>query len=48
MRSGTATVALVLDIVLQQLQPSASPLGTFCATEERGCYRDCYDPAAKK
>ena len=26
----------------------SAPLGSFCATEERGCFRDCYDPAKKQ
>ena len=34
---------------LALLLPAASaPLGSFCATEERGCFRDCYDPAKKQ
>ena len=40
-------LAQVLVLVLQ-LRSATAPLGSFCATEERGCFRDCYDPAKKQ
>eukprot|EP01043_Picozoa_sp_COSAG02_P091723 COSAG02_NODE_28419_length_590_cov_0.698574_1_plen_72_part_10 len=49
-RRGASAVAHVMVLMVLALQiPSASaPLGSFCATEERGCFRDCYDPAKKQ
>lgn len=46
--SWWGALAQVLLLALLQLPSASAPLGSFCATEERGCFRDCYDPAKKQ
>ena len=46
--SWRGALAQVLLLALLQLPSASAPLGLFCATEERGCFRDCYDPAKKQ
>ena len=48
-RRGVVMRMMAQAPALALLLPAASaPLGSFCATEERGCFRDCYDPAKKQ